>query len=152
MRTLILALVAALTLLVAPASAEEPVLYGACTNTADVDAVITPAQGFKGTVTTPQVPLLTYTKADAGRYLLDLQGLPEGTIADVSFMLEWDTPAGLGDYDIVINGANPEIASDTPEVQDSLEQAHCAVFNLETTAFSGTPADKLTLTISATQL
>jgi hypothetical protein len=149
MRTLTLALVAALTMLVAPAGAQEPGVYGPCTNTAGVKGVITLTQGFTGTVATPSQPFLTMTKAGAGRYLLDLQGQPEGTTADVTFMLEWDTPAGLGDYDIIINGQNPEIASDTPEVQDTLEQAHCSVYNLETTAFSGTPVDKLTLTVSA---
>lgn len=154
MRLLILFLVTALTMLAAPAAAqeepveEEPVLYAPCENADDFDAVITLEEGFSGTVTTPAMPLLM-SEEDAGSYLLDLQGLEEGTRARVTFMLEWDTPLGLGDYDMIINGSNPEEIGDTPEIQFFSNQSHCAAFNVATTSFSGTPVDTLTLTISA---
>ena len=153
MRLFTLALVTALTAIAAPATAQteepvEPVLYEPCANAAEFDAVITPAEGFSGTVTTPTQPLLL-SEEDAGSYLLDLSGLAEGTRARMTFTLEWDTPAGLGDYDLIINGSNDEIASDTPETHTLTNQAHCKAFDLSTTAFSGTPVDTLTLTITA---
>lgn len=152
MRPFVLALVAALTMLAAPATAQEepvePVLYEPCANAADFDAVITPAEGFSGTVTTPIEPLLL-SEEDAGSYLLDLSGLAEGTRARMTFTLEWDTPAGLGDYDLIINGSNAEIEGDTPETHVLSNQAHCTAFDLATTSYQGTPLDTLTLTISA---
>ena len=139
-------------MIAAPATAQEdpvePVLYEPCPNAADFDAVITPAQGFKGEVTTPAEPLLL-SEEDAGSYLLDLSGLAEGTRASVNFTLEWDTPLGLGDYDLIINGSNDEVAGDTPEMHLLPKQAHCTAFDLATTSYSGTPLDTLTLSISA---
>lgn len=153
MRLITLALVAALTVLAAPATAQteepvEPVLYEPCANAAEFDAVITPAEGFSGTVTTPVEPFLL-SEEDAGSYLLDLSGLEEGTTASVSLTLEWDTPAGLGDYDLIINGFNEEVAGDTPEMHLLPRQAHCTAFDLATTSWLGTAVDTLTLTISA---
>lgn len=152
MRTLAFALVAALTMLAAPATAQteetvEPVLYEPCENT-DGLAVITLEEGFSGTVTTPVEPFLL-SEEDAGSYLLDLAGLEEGTTALMTFTLEWDTPAGLGDYDLIINGSNDEVAGDTPETHVWPNQSHCSVFDLSTTSYLGTPIDTLTLTISA---
>lgn len=148
-RVTAVAVATALTVLAGPAAAQEEVaLYEPCTDTDAVDAVITLEEGFSGTVTTPVMPLLL-NEEDAGSYMLDLAGLEEGTRKRVTFTLEWDTPAGLGDYDMIINGTNPEEAGDTPEVQVFGSQAHCSVFDVATTAFSGTPADTLTLTVAA---
>lgn len=153
MRSIALALVAALTLLAVPATAQteepvEPVLYEPCANPDEFDAVITLDDRFNGTVPTPTEPLLMSEEA-AGSYLLDLGGLEEGTRARVTLTLEWDTPAGLGDYDLIINGGNAEVEGDTPETHTLANQQHCAVFDLATTSYLGTPADTLTLTISA---
>jgi hypothetical protein len=154
MRTKMLAIVAVLTLFAAPAMAdghelaEEPVLYEPCTDTDGFDAVITLEEGFNGTVPTPVEPLLL-SEEDAGRYLLDLGGLEEGTRSRVTFTLEWDTPLGLGDYDLLINGSNDEVIGDSPETHVLSNQTHCRAFDLATTSFSGTPLDTLTLTITA---
>ena len=129
---------------------EAPELYEPC---ADSGATtITPAEGFDGTVPTPVGgPFTTEVgatdRSDAGTYQLDLAGFEVGTTGRFTFTLDWDTPGGLGDYDLYVNGQS-ELPVDKPETV-LLTAAHCQLVDLEVQVFTGTPLDTLTLDVSA---
>lgn len=147
MRTRSLAVLLALPLALGTIAAEgdEPELYGACASPAGT--VVTPAEPFSGEVETP-VGALNFTFADAGTYTISYEGLEIGTVANrVDLTLDFDTPGGLGDYDLVINGVN-DLSVEQPE-RHTESAPHCAVFQLETEVFTGTPFDTLTLDVVA---
>lgn len=110
--------------------------------------VITPDAGFDGTVPTPVGVANEGEVSDAGLYQVDLSGLEEATAARVRMTLSWDTPAGLGDYDLVVDGHN-ELSTASPE-SHTRTLGHCGVVDLEVVVFTGTPLDTLQLTVEAT--
>ena len=80
---------------------------------------------------------------------LSLEGFEVGTRARVTVMLDWDTPGGVGDYDLNVNGAN-DFSVDQPEVE-TFTIGHCDALNIQTEVFIGLPVDTLTLTAAALQ-
>lgn len=120
--------------------------HGAC---APVEGatVVTPDTGFDGTVPTPIGAGISLI-ADAGLYQIDLSGLDDANYARVRMELSWDTPLGLGDYDLRVNGHN-QFLTTNPEVH-TLPINHCGTVDLSTVVFTGTPADTLTLRVTAT--
>lgn len=139
-----LACTAAAVALCLPASAAETALAPCAPVTGAV--VVKIGSPFSGSVTTPR-PMLTQTVA-AGTYVIDLSGQPVGTgqlVADLS----WDTPLGLGDYDLYINGQGDAASGDSPETT-VVEVGHCDLLTMTTEGFTGTPVDKLTLALAVT--
>ena len=121
----------------------------------DGATVISPEVGFDGTIPTPVGTLNgsefgVSERSDAGRYQLDLAGLEVGTRGRVVMTLAWDTPGGVGDYDLVVNGSN-DYSVDSPEVK-TVTLGHCGFVDLEADVFIGTPLDTLTLTLDVTTL
>ncbi len=142
----------ALLALTVPASAQptEPIINEPCTNTSG-KTVLTLDQPFSDTIDTPGgvPPFLPETlPAGTGRYLVDLQGLEEGERRSVTFTLTMLT-AGveatpLSDYDLIVNGENL-LSTDQPERYTVSSAAHCQTIFVDTTVFTGTPLDTLTL-------
>lgn len=147
-RTSALLATAALAALALPAAAVDEAAVAeplaACAPVADA-TVVTLAKGFKGTVPTPVEPLLLGEEA-AGAYVLDLSG-QEAPLGSLTATLSWDTPGGLGDYDLLIDGTGTDEAGDSPETTVE-EVGHCDLVRLSTTAFTGTPVDTLTLELA----
>ena len=145
-RPIALLAVLSAVLIAAPAGADVDV-YAACTNVGGA-TVVTPADGFNGTVTTP-VGALNLGTEPAGNYILDLVGKPIGSRGSVTMTLSWDpTPAPVSDYDLVVNGENA-LSTDFPEVHGLTSLPHCTVISLETSVFVGAPIDTLTLDVDA---
>ena len=122
-----------------PVGEAEPALHEPCTDTGDA-TVITPEEGFTGTVETP-IGVAGSTRAPAGTYVVDLAGLPEGTRRSVTFVLSMPDPS---DYDLVVNGDNL-LATDNPEYYTLRNSAHCRTITVETEVFLGLPTDTLEL-------
>lgn len=116
--------------------------YGACADRADGTTVLTPEAFYDQVVPTP-VGTLGSTQADAAVIQVSLEGQPVGTTAELALTLDWDTPE-VGDYDLITNGDNL-LDTAQPE-RKTLAVFHCAVVDIDTEVFIGTPLDTLVLT------
>lgn len=143
-RLLALALVAALSMIAVPATASDT--YAPCTNTGGADGVITLAAPFSGSVDQSPVQL-GFETADAGTYVIDLQGLPQGSKRSADFFLSWDGAAAeFSDYDLYVDGfSNYDVG--VTESQ-TVVASHCQTFTVGVDTFIGTPLDTVTLAIS----
>lgn len=116
--------------------------------------VVTPSEGFTGTVPTPVGVIFEGPSPveDAGSYIVDLAGRPVGSKATVTTALSWDLSGEmLGDYDVLIDGAEETVeeSTDFPDVHERLNVRHCQVLDLQTRVFTGLPLDTLTLEVTA---
>jgi hypothetical protein len=134
----------ALMLVAAPATAQDEVpLLEPCADVAGATRV-SPAEAFSGVVETP-IGAIGSTQAEAGVYLVDLAGLPEGTRRNVTLTLTFDNP--FADYDMVIDGNN-ELSTDSPEVFTVSNANHCKRISVQTEVFIGLPIDELNLSVA----
>ena len=100
--------------------------------------------GAKAVESNPETPVgaLNEGTSDAGKFVLDLGGKPEGATGKLTFTLSWDTPS---DYDLIVAGTN-ELATDNPEVV-TVKARHCKAVPVEIGVFYGVPVDALTLAV-----
>lgn len=133
----------------------DGLLYEPCTPAASVTAV-TPAAGFDEVVTTPVGAVDAGSEfgvgevTELGYFQLDLAGHEVGTVGRLTMTLSWDTPGGLGDYDLLLDGANAN-SVDSPETH-TRTLGHCDGVDLAVDVFLGTPLDTVTLQVTAKDL
>ena len=141
----LLAATATLSLLAAagPAlAATKAPLNGACKAPAGATLI---KPGAKAVESNPDTPIgaLNETVTEAGTFVLDLSGKPEGTAGKLTFTLSWDNP--ISDYDLIVGGTN-DLATENPEVR-IFKARHCKAVPVEIGVFTGVPVDALTLAV-----
>lgn len=138
-----------------PDDGTEAELYEPCAAAEGVTA-ITPAAGFDEEITTPVGALTGGSEfgvgevTELGYFQLDLAGYEVGTPGRLTMTLSWDTPAGLSDYDLIIDGSN-EYSAASPETH-TRTLGHCGRVDLAADVFTGTPLDTVTLQVTAKDL
>lgn len=138
-----------------PEDGTESGLYEPC---APFDGVttVTPTAGFDEEIATHVGALTTGSEfgvgevTDLGYFQLDLAGHEVGTRGRLTMTLSWDTPGGLGDYDLIVDGSN-EYSPASPEVH-TRTLGHCGIVGLVVDVFVGTPLDTVTLQLTAKDL
>ena len=101
--------------------------------------------GAKAVESNPDTPVgaLNETASEAGSFVLDLGGKPEGAVGKLTFTLSWANPAS--DYDLIVGGTN-DLATDNPEVR-TFKAKHCKAVPVEVGVYLGLPVDGLTLAV-----
>lgn len=139
----LLAATATLSLLAAAGPAlAAPSKNGACTAPAGATVIKPGARAVESSPATP-VGAFNTTAEDAGSFVLDLGGKPQGATGKLTFTLSWANPAS--DYDLVVSGTNDE-AVENPEIR-TFKAKHCKPVLLEVSVYAGVPVDDLTLAV-----
>lgn len=147
MRPTVIASLLALPLALSSLAMADAVdVYDACTDT-DGKIVVSDAVSFDETITTP-IGALNQTPEEVGTFVLDLSGREVGSRGSLEFVLGWDTPEGLGDYDLITDGDN-QLSTAQPEFKDVSFLGHCSEVTVEVAVFTGTPLDTVTLGVTA---
>lgn len=140
----LLAAAATLTLLATAAPAlAAPAKNGACKAPAGATLIKPGAKAAESTAPTPVGAVNEGGVEQAGTFVLDLSGKPQGQTGKLTFTLSWDNP--LSDYDLIIGGTN-DLSTDNPEVR-AVKARHCKPVPVEVGVYTGVPIDELTLAV-----